>query len=175
MVDTSSKNRKENIHLLTRRLMILTGSALAGFTAIFAITFFLEVKLLITLVVFVCGIIGGFVSIQQRLPKIDDEELALISESWFQILLVPIFGAVFALVLYCLFLSGLLKGDIFPDFAFPKPLNGVPDTNFIVAVLRETYPSSGPSLAKLIFWSFAAGFAERLVPQIISNITSKSG
>jgi hypothetical protein len=46
--------------------------------------------------------------------------------------------------------------------------------NFIVKVLQKTYPLTGPDLAKLIFWSFVAGFAERFVPQIISNFTSKS-
>lgn len=41
-------------------------------------------------------------------------------------------------------------------------------------IFRETYPSSGPDLAKLLFWSFVAGFSERFVPQLISNVTTRA-
>jgi len=129
---------------------------------------------MISWVVFIGGIIGGFVSIQQRVKNIADDELDLLCLSWFQILLIPVFGAIFSLVLYCIFLSGLLHSDIFPAFYFPSPPKTGPDADFMFRILRETYPSTGPDLAKLIFWSFAAGFAERLVPQIISNFTSKT-
>jgi hypothetical protein len=37
----------------------------------------------------------------------------------------------------------------------------------------STYPTTGVDVAKLIFWSFVAGFSERLVPQIISNTEKK--
>lgn len=33
----------------------------------------------------------------------------------------------------------------------------------------STFPATGFDFAKLVFWCFAAGFAERLVPQIIST------
>lgn len=166
--------RLRNRLRLTRRLMLMTLGALAVFVAFFAVTLIFGEKLFITWIVFFCGIIGGFVSIQQRAPKIKDEELGLLVGSWFQILLIPVFGAVFALVLYCIFLSGLLNADIFPKFSFPRTPREGPDTEFIIKILRETYPASGPDLAKLIFWSFTAGFAERFVPQIISNLTSKA-
>jgi len=166
-------SRMERLHLLTRRLIILTAIALAFFVALFGFALLLNERLMISWLVFICGIIGGFVSIQQRVKNIADNELELLCGSWFQILLVPIFGAVFSLVLYCIFLSGLLNSDIFPKFYFPQPLASGPDSKFVVKVLRETYPSTGPDLAKLIFWSFVAGFAERLVPQIITNITNK--
>lgn len=143
------------------------------FVALFALTFLDNRRLMISWVVFICGIIGGFVSIQQRVKDIKDEELELLCGSWFQILLVPIFGAVFSLILYCIFLAGLLNSDIFPAFYIPSPPSGVPDNDFIVSVLQKTYPLTGRDLAKLIFWSFAAGFTERLVPQIVSNFTSK--
>jgi hypothetical protein len=164
----------ENLHLLTRRLIILTAAALLVFVSFFALTFFDNRRLMISWVVFICGIIGGFVSIQQRVKNISDEELELLSSSWFQILLVPIFGAVFSLVLYCIFLSDLLNSDVFPKFFYPSPPSTGPNDDFIVKVLQKTYPLTGPDLAKLIFWSFVAGFAERFVPQIISNFTSKS-
>lgn len=166
--------RADYLHKLTRRLIILTVGALLISSAVFALTLYVNSRLMISWLVFVSGIIGGFVSIQQRIKNISDEVLELLCGSWFQILLIPIFGAVFSLVLYCIFLSGLLNSDVFPEFYFPSPSPGGPDTEFIVRVLRETYPLSGPDLAKLIFWSFVAGFAERFVPQIIENLTPKS-
>lgn len=119
-----------------------------------------------------CGVIGGFVSIQQRLRQVSDQELELLTDSWFQILLVPIFGGVFALVLYLILLSGIVSGHIFPEFYFPPRPESGPNTAYIFDVLTKTYPNSGEDLAKFLFWSFVAGFSERFVPQIISKVTS---
>lgn len=166
--------RIENRQTLTRRLIILTAIALAIFAGMFALPFFNSGRLMISWVVFICGIIGGFVSIQQRVKDIPDDELQMLSSSWFQILLIPIFGAVFSLVLYSIFLAGLLNSDIFPQFHLPVPPVTGPDDGFIADVLRKTYPKTGADLAKLVFWSFVAGFAERFVPQVISNLTAKS-
>jgi hypothetical protein len=35
------------------------------------------------------------------------------------------------------------------------------------------YPASGKEVAKLLFWSFVAGFSERLVPQVIGGAAEK--
>lgn len=158
------------IQQLTKRLILMTAAALLVFVVIFAVTYFFSERLLMTWAGFVCGIIGGFVSIQQRLNKIDDEELELLAQSWFQILLVPIFGGVFALVLYCIFLSGLVYGNLFPRFNFPPMPAAGPDNQFMQDLLTKTYPSSGEDFAKFLFWSFVAGFSERLVPQIINQV-----
>ena len=128
---------------------------------------------MLTWVVFCAGIIGGFVSIQQRVKNISNEELEYISGSWFQILLIPVFGAIFALVLYCIFLTQIIALDIFPNIVFPKVPKGGPNSAYIIEILQKTYPATGQDLAKIIFWSFVAGFAERLVPQIITNLSGK--
>ena len=168
-------NRIEKTLKITKRLIILAGVSLFIFGAVTTISLRGdEQRLMISWMTFVCGLLGGFVSIQQRLPKIGDSELDVLSRSWFQILLVPIYGGVFALVLYVLFLSGLIQGHLFPEFYIPQlPENTPPDGAFIKDFLWKTYPNSGEDFAKLIFWSFAAGFSERFVPQIISNVTSK--
>lgn len=170
----ADSNKIRNRQVLTSRLIILTGIALVFAVMLFALPFLGDSKLMVSWLVFICGIIGGFVSIQQRVKDIPDDELELLSSSWFQILLIPIFGSVFALVLYCVFLAQLLNSDIFPQFHIPAPPATGPNDSFIIDVLRKTYPSTGSDLAKLIFWSFVAGFAERFVPQIISNLTPKS-
>jgi len=79
-----------------------------------------------------------------------------------------------------LFLSGLLEGILFPKFAIPggeglqtAAPSGLNTAN-IKGFFMNTYPASGPDLAKLIFWCFLAGFSERFVPQIITNIGAKA-
>lgn len=164
--------RVENIYVVTKRLIVMTALALAAATAIFAVSLFLGERLMLTHLAFTCGIIGGFVSIQQRLKTVSDDELELLARSWFQIVLIPIFGGVFALVLYTLFLSGIISGHIFPQFTMPEPPADGPDTEFMIDLLMNTYPSTGPDVAKLLFWSFVAGFSERFVPQIVTRVAS---
>ncbi|MCG8342672.1 MAG: hypothetical protein MI684_07530 [Chlorobiales bacterium] len=167
-------DRIANIHTLTKRLIIMTFITVLIFGAIFGLSYYFSQRFMMTWAGFLCGIIGGFVSIQQRIKSVSDEELTLLTKSWFQILLIPVFGGVFALVLYCLFLSEIISGSIFPTFYIPKPPNSVPDTAFMIEIFTKSYPQTGQDLAKFLFWSFVAGFSERFVPQIISNVTSKA-
>lgn len=164
--------RIRHIHFITKRLIVMTTVAVFVLGTIFGFTYFFGQRFLVTWAVPLCGIIGGFVSIQQRLNMVSDEELALLNASWFQILLVPIFGGVFALVLYLVFLSGIVSGDLFPVFSFPAQDVASAEGDYMLRIFRETYPSSGPDLAKLLFWSFIAGFSERFVPQLISKVTN---
>ena len=163
-------DRQHRILRVTKRLLIFAGISMALTVIIFIPTFYCGSRLLISWLAFECGIIGGFVSIQQRLKKIDDDELALLSKSWASILLVPIYGGIFALVLYVLFMSKLIEGSVFPTFAMPV-FDNPPTTQNIVDLLKETYPQTPVDFAKFIFWSFVAGFSERFVPQIIHNVS----
>jgi len=165
-------DRIAGIHTLTKRLIVMTGIAVLLFGAVFAISFLFSQRFMLTWAAFLCGIVGGFVSIQQRIHKVSDEELKLLTRSWFQILLIPIFGGVFALVLYCIFLGQLISGSLFPTFYVPQPPSA-PDTAFLIDVFTQTYPASGQDLAKFLFWSFAAGFSERLVPQIVTRVAGQ--
>jgi hypothetical protein len=166
-------SRKANQMQTTRRLIILAAVSLAIIGIIFGINLFLSQKFMVSWLCLMCGILGGFVSIQQRLPKVSGEELSLLSGSWFQVLLIPIYGGIFSLVLYVIFLSGIISGHFFPAFSIPPiPETGV-DSAYIKNFITNTYPASGTDLAKLIVWCFIAGFSERFVPQIITNVADK--
>jgi len=120
------------------------------------------------LLVFTAGLLGGFVSIQQRLPTIKDEELKTLSTSWFSITLIPINGGIFSLVLLLMFAGNILQGDLFP--AYPDaPQFAINNYDSFRMWLISAYPTHGEEVAKLLFWSFVAGFSERFVPQIISS------
>jgi hypothetical protein len=166
--------KHEKLLIITKRLLIFVAITLLSTAILFSLTFFGIIdRFFVSWLAFQCGIIGGFVSIQQRLNKIGNEELTLLSESWTSILLIPIYGGIFSLILYILFLSSLIQSSLFPEFYIPAFSTPQVTVNDIQKFLTECYPKTGPDLAKLIFWSFVAGFSERYVPQIIQTLTSK--
>jgi hypothetical protein len=171
--EENSMSRIENILLVTKRLIIMAATSLLLISAIFGVALYTKNRLMVSCVVFGCGLTGGFVSIQQRLNKIGDPELEILSRSWFQILLIPIYGGIFALVLYVLFISGIIQGHLFPEFYIPAPEGAIPTAAYIKRVLLETLPSTGQDFTKLVFWSFFSGFSERYVPQVIGNVAKE--
>ncbi|WP_133718438.1 hypothetical protein [Methylocaldum gracile] len=162
-------SRTEKLHTITKRLILMTACALVIVVSIFGLSFLFHQRLMVSWLCFGCGLLGGFVSIQQRLKKLADEELELLSRSWFQILLIPIYGGIFSLVLYVGFLSEILNGPLFPHFAFPPFSEPLPTADDLIRFINSTYPASGQDVAKLLFWAFIAGFSERLVPQILQK------
>jgi hypothetical protein len=164
--------RTEKLLRITRRLIILTTVGLLGVVIIFGLTLILGKRFMLSWACFGCGLVGGFVSIQQRIKNFGDEELELLSSSWYQILLVPVYGGIFSLVLYLGFLSKIVEGPLFPHFVGPV-FSPIPTTQEVAAFFSQTYPASGADLTKLLFWSFVAGFSERFVPQILDKVQTK--
>lgn len=162
-------SKQSKIITISTRLLIFIAISLALTMILFAITSFFQKRFLVSWFSFECGVIGGFVSIQQRIKKLSDEDLTLLSHSWATIMVVPIYGGIFSLVLYLLFLSEILKGPLFPGFYIP-PKADIPTIEYFKKFFEETYPLSGQDFAKLAFWSFVAGFSERFVPNIIKQV-----
>jgi hypothetical protein len=128
-------------------------------------------------VVFFTGQMGGFLSVQHRLQRLDGgdplfRELQL-SSGWFSIVVVaPIVGSFFAVLLYFLFIAGLLKGGFFPNFVDFTPVKGAAVT--IGDFLQNGTPASIADWGKLLVWSFIAGFAERFVPDVIDRLSGEA-
>ncbi len=169
---------QKNLQIVTRKLVSLT----AGCIFILLIIFFiinrggLEQTYLVVYV-FLAGLIGGFVSIQQRLPEIRASELRELSNSWLSILLIPINGGIFAVILMLIFLSGILQGAMFPEYTHTEEFDNTDLTTLVTSFTnwtKTTFPTTGEDVAMLIFWSFVAGFSERFVPQIIRKTTDKA-
>lgn len=121
------------------------------------------------------GLIGGFVSVQQRLqqPTIVDPLYKRIEleASGFSIVVSPVIGMIFACVLFVIMIAGLLKSVVFPDFTCPIEdvrCNGH-DLAFFAAA---STPADAASWAKLTLWAFAAGFLERLVPDVLTRLAT---
>ena len=170
-VDPNRTARYSKLLKVTKRLILMTLCCLLVVSLSFGVTLIFGKKFMVSWACFGCGLVGGFVSIQQRLKRIPDAELDLLSRSWFQILLIPVYGGVFALVLYLAFLGDIVRGALFPQFYIPQ-FSVPPSTQDMKNLFTATFPASGVDLAKLIFWAFVAGFSERLVPQIIGKTTS---
>jgi len=168
MTEAQAQARAANILAVTRRLILMTGAGLVCLVGIFALTLIFGQRFPVSWACFGCGLIGGFVSMQQRLKKIADPELSLLATSWFQVVLIPVYGGIFALVLYVGFLSEVVNGKLFPVFYVP-PFHSPPVNADIGVFLAQTVPASGADLAKLLFWSFIAGFSERFIPQILGK------
>ena len=170
-------DRQKCLQIITRKLVYFTGACLAA-----ALTFFYIIvplfgddlgRTYLVALVFLLGLIGGFVSIQQRLPTIELKELRELSGSWSSVVLIPINGGIFSLVLMLMFLSEVLVGPMFPKFTH-QAIDSADAVNSILGWFSNTVPKSGPDIAKLLFWSFVAGFSERFVPQIIRKTKAKS-
>jgi hypothetical protein len=123
------------------------------------------------------GQLGGFLSVQQRLqaskPIVDPllKELQL-SAGWFSVAVIaPISGAVFSLVLYFLFVAGLLSGGFFPSFGPDAHASASLPTNDVIQFLTNAVPTRLEDWGKMLAWAFIAGFAERFVPDVLTRLT----
>lgn len=121
------------------------------------------------------GAMGGLLSMQQRYQSISREgdpidNISELTQGWSRLFLPAISGAIFAGLLYMMVIGGLLQGDLFP--AIPKATEN-PEGVGLLDLLQHGRPDSSSSYAKLIIWSFLAGFAERFVPDTLSGFISK--
>ena len=162
----SAIERQENLQKITKRLIIFTSTVLCTIAVgLYVLYSFIDggKHSYLVLLVFTSGLLGGFVSIQQRLPNMNADELKILSKSWFSITLIPINGGIFALVLMIIFIGNIIQGALFPSY----PDFEITDLVTFRKWITSSYPVSGANVAKLLFWSFVAGFSERFVPQII--------
>lgn len=118
-------------------------------------------------VVALAGIVGGFVSASIKLGKIekrcDEQQL---KESlcclWPSTMASCLLGGIFAVILEYVFIGGFLQGSLFPEFKSADKPGAVPDV-LTLAVM-----------AKVVIFSFLAGFAERLVPDALDRLVAAS-
>jgi hypothetical protein len=152
------------------------------------------------------GIVGGCVSMLQRIQSAPTEgdalfNLAALTNGWRGVSLSPLYGAIFASLLFVLFAAGILEGSVFPKIATvgsektqaaattaTAPASAAPiatatptpnETQRVGILqvkdfLKETGPKDGVSFALLMIWSFIAGFAERLVPDTLNRLVAKT-
>ncbi|WP_421380997.1 hypothetical protein ACOCG7_34030 (plasmid) [Paraburkholderia sp. DD10] len=115
------------------------------------------------------GVIGGFVTIQRRLKDLTIDDLELLESSWLQICLSPLVGGILALLLYIIFLGGLLTGSMFPTFV----QDGPKDAARFASIFAQ-HASTYQDYAKLFVWSFLAGYSEHFVTDVLGRFEGES-
>lgn len=160
--------RQEMIRIISNRLFlalaVLTAVLMTGAALMFngrAITGGATVWL-----VLLSGCVGGFIGLQKRLKTLEHEDLALLARSWVYVVLSPLVGGILALLTLILFVSGLLDGDLFPNFVGAEREPGAGND---LSSLTRVYGAEHTDYAKLVFWCFVAGYSERFVTNIVSH------
>jgi len=155
--------RIELIRIVSNRLFTsLVALLVLVLSVIVLSSFFKEISA--AGIVILSGQIGGFVGLQRRLKQMSDHDLELITRSWLYTVLSPLVGGILALLLFILFLSDLLQGDFFPKFV----LDGSGAPQHYLSLL-DFHGAKAADYAKLIFWSFLAGYSEKFVIDIVSQ------
>jgi hypothetical protein len=83
----------------------------------------------------------------------------------------PALGGIFAIMLHLLFISKTFSGGAFPSLSIActgdKPVHF---SEFFTGIVEAT----SVDFAKLLIWCFIAGFAERLVPDVLDSMANKA-
>jgi hypothetical protein len=160
--------KSQHIQVISKRLLAALGILLGVVLLLIVVCKIFTGVPVVSLFTILVGAIGGFVGLQRRLKQLSAEDIELLASSHLYSFLAPLVGGILALLLYVLFLSGLLEGDLFPAFV-PDNETGPADFSSILATHGKDYQA----YAKLMFWSFLAGFSERFVIDIISQFEQK--
>ena len=118
----------------------------------------------IVLSVAFAGIVGGCVSMLQRIQSAPSEgdalfNLAALTNGWRGLSLSPLYGGIFASLLFILFAAGLLQGSAFPKIETSKSEETVP------AEVAAPAPTPVPAAVKPI----AANLADVSATQVLVN------
>ena len=163
----------ETIHKISNRLMlslsVMVIVLVAGGLVASGVGSLEAIVVPAPLAAFAAGMIGGFVGLQRRLKGMSEDDLVLLANSWVYVCLSPLVGGILAVVLYVLFISTLVSGELFPRFVADAEGSGNADFSAIFAV-----HGGAVDYAKMMFWSFVAGFSERFVTDIVSRFETGS-
>ncbi len=163
------------------QIVILGCIVLAGI-AVYVLQFFNQDPALpasqqrsVPLVVLFClaGTVGGIANNFRRLQRLSTHNWQELDSTtrWLmtiQIYVSPVIGALFAFVLNLAFMAELVQSAMFPDYETADKYK-----NF-VQFAESTLPLQNVDVAKAIFWSFVAGFAEQFVPNFIDKVAKES-
>ena len=128
------------------------------------------------------GLLGAFYSrlmrFQQRASTLELDDCLLYFHPSMMAVRLAI-GMLGSIVFFFVMRSGLVRGAAFPDFTNLVAVS--PSAGESKIVMGETVKTAvtylGPTedLAKLMIWSFIAGFSERLVPETLEKTEGRAG
>ncbi|HBB96836.1 MAG TPA: hypothetical protein DC054_15770 [Blastocatellia bacterium] len=149
---------------LTKKAVLLTGGVVvvialaiaANITGTFFISGVADYSSVVVtvLTVALAGIVGGCVSMLQRIQAAPTDgdalfNLAAMTNGWRGILLSPIYGAIFASLLFVLFAAGILNGSVFPTIVTPGWNSATAAPTPAATPQASKGPSATPSATQL--------------------------
>ena len=161
-------NRQEALAIIWRKLLIIFVVLLGSSVAIAYKPGLFTVPEL----VFIVGNIGGYVGIHKNLNILSDDEISQMSSSWLGLIVPSFIGGILACLLYLLFISGIISGQLFPRIVADVVEAGMKKPSSF-AVIFHQHADGAPEYAKLLFWSFVAGFNQKYVVDIIESIKNR--
>lgn len=159
----TSMNRQEALNILWKRLFLIFVLLLAASLVSVA----MADGYTIPSVVFIAGNIGGYVGFHRQLSSLSEEEIIGLCSSWFSLVLPSFIGGILAGLLYILFISGVVQGELFPKIVADETCR-YSENSFYVIFCQHA--GGYAAYAKLLFWSFVAGFNQNYVVDLIDNI-----
>jgi hypothetical protein len=161
-------NRHESLNTIWRKLLIIFATLLCISTAISL----KQGPFTVPELVFIAGNIGGYVGIHKNLSSLSDAEVAQLSSSWLGLIVPSFVGGILACVLYFLFISGIITGELFPKIIEDTVQDGIKKPESFAVIFYQH--ADGPTeYAKLLFWTFVAGFNQKYIVDIIESIKSR--
>ncbi|MBS0505765.1 MAG: hypothetical protein JSR53_00120 [Proteobacteria bacterium] len=127
-----------------------------------------ETPMLTLPIVLIFGAIGAFVSLQRRLKSLAEEDLQLLMGSISYTWLAPMTGALLAGMLYLIFIGKLIIGPMFPEI---MEVPAIEEHAKGLAKIFDVECREAKDYAKLLFWSFLAGFSESFVTDILGKFS----
>ncbi|AXK40918.1 hypothetical protein [Crenobacter cavernae] len=122
----------------------------------------------VPLLTFIAGNVGGYVGIHRSLSGLKDQEVVELSTSWLGLIVPSFVGGILACVLYTLFISGIIRGELFPNIVNDS---GAAPEDF--GAIFHQHADGPAAYAKLLFWAFVAGFNQQYVVDVIDSIRSR--
>jgi hypothetical protein len=158
--------RQQSLNHIWKRLLIIF--LVLGAVAIGLATFGGNAR--VPALVFLFGNVGAYVSIHRSLGILTDDEISGLADSWLGLIVPSFVGGILAFIIYLLFLSNIISGELFPFF---EPDSGAA-TKESFDMIWSQHAKGVPDYAKLLFWSFVAGFNQKYAVDIIESIKTKT-
>lgn len=156
----------------TVRFHILITVAIAVVVLVVRLLIFKELMTLMSFV-FGAGYLGGIINSYQRVKNLPPGEVAFENKTAntiaiIQVYTTPLVSGLFALIFYALCFTGVIGGDLFPNFiGIDKHYSSILD------MFDNAGPENNIDAAKAIVWGFIAGFSERLVPNVLDKVVTE--
>jgi hypothetical protein len=161
-------NRQESLNTIWRKLLLI-------FVVLLGLSVAISIKdgpFTVPGLIFITGNIGGYVGIHRNLSNLSDTEIIQLSSSWFGLIVPSFVGGILACVLYLLFISGIISGELFPRIIEDGTHNVMIQKESFAMIFNQ-HADGGAEYAKLLFWTFVAGFNQKYVVDVIETIKSR--